>query len=525
MKFIVDTDNVTWRRAEVDEVGLLVDAEVYYRQFYRAALGAKRSILLAGWQFDSDVALLRGEDAEQAPGPVNLIKFLNYLCEQQPDLQIRILAWDFHVVFAAEREWMQKLVFQWRTHKNILFMFDASHVSNGSHHQKIALIDEELVFLGGLDLCDHRWDNTSHKNKNPLRMSRGEPHKPFHDIQAFVRSRSVAGALIELFRDRWRRAGGDELTFLDKPAPDPLPKVDEFLPIASKQITLHRTDPHGSPDGTNMCQEIRDLYVAAFAAAEKLIYLETQYFSSHAISEALEARLREPNRSTLEVVMILNMKAETLKEQAAVGLAQAKELARIRAAAAETGHHVGIYYTLPECQPGETPEQATYIHSKLMIVDDRMMTVGSANCTNRSMSVDTELNLSVETDSPLDELGRSISQIRATLLGEHTGGPDVHMLDGLVEHLDGLADAAARGEVGCPCRLRHNPSPTESERAALAIIDPQALPFDPDAPESLEQDRPLFVGDMSATIEKLLDLVLEDSKAKDKTLGQSESTA
>jgi phosphatidylserine/phosphatidylglycerophosphate/cardiolipin synthase-like enzyme len=525
MKLIVDSENVTWRREEVDEVGLLIDADVYYRQFYRAALGAKRSILLTGWQFDSDVDLLRGEDAEKAPGPVALIKFLNYLCEQRPELQIRILAWDFHVVFAAEREWMQKLVFQWRTHKNILFMFDASHVDNGSHHQKIVVIDDELVFLGGLDLCDHRWDDMSHRNQNPLRVSRGRPHKPFHDIQAFVRSRSVAKALNGLIRARWLRAGGEDLTFLDHPINDPLPGVEELLPLAAKEITLHRTDPHGSPDGTSMCQEIRDLYRAAFAAAEKLIYIETQYFSSHAISEALEQRLRAPNRSTLEVVLILNMKAEKLKEQAAVGLAQAKELARIRAVAAETGHHVGIYYTLPECKPGETPDQATYVHSKLMVVDDRMMTVGSANCTNRSMGVDTELNLSVETDSPLSELGLSILNVRATLLAEHTGGPPVHLVDGLVEHLNGLADAAARREVGCPCRLRHNPSPTEAERAALEIIDPQALPFDPDAPESLEEDRPLFVGDMSETIEKLLDLVLEDSKAKDKSLGHSESTA
>jgi phospholipase D1/2 len=515
---ILDSDNVTWRKDDVEQVGLLVDAESYYRQFYNAALGAKRSILLAGWQFDSDVELLRGEDAKAAPGPSALIKFLNYLCEQRPELQIRILAWDFHVVFAAEREWMQKLVFQWRTHKNILFMFDDSHVDNGSHHQKIAVLDDELVFLGGLDLCDHRWDDRSHRNQNPLRISRGEPHKPFHDIQAFVRSRSVSKALIALFRDRWRRAGGDELTFLDKPAPERLPDIAELLPLAASQITLHRTDPHGSPDGSTMCQEVLELYRTAFAAAEKLIYIETQYFSSHAVAEALEQRMREENRSPLEIVLILNMKAETLKEQAAVGLSQAKEIARLRAAAEETSHHLGIYYTLPECQPGETPQQATYIHSKLMVVDDRMLTVGSANLTNRSMSVDTELNISVESDSALDELGCSISLIRAKLLGEHTGGPDVHLLDGLVEHLDGLADAAGRGELGCPCRLRHHMSPTESERAALAIIDPQALPFDPDAPESLEEDRPLFVGDMSEAIEKILDLVLEDSKAKDKGL-------
>ena len=133
MKFIVDTDNVTWRRDEVEEVGLLVDAEVYYRQFYRAALAAKRSILLAGWQFDSDVALLRGEDAEKAPGPVSLIKFLNYLCEQRPELQIRILAWDFHVVFAAEREWMQKLEIKARSPEQ-----EVQHLSGGNQ-QKVAL--------------------------------------------------------------------------------------------------------------------------------------------------------------------------------------------------------------------------------------------------------------------------------------------------------------------------------------------------------------------------------------------------
>ncbi|HET8936750.1 MAG TPA: phospholipase D-like domain-containing protein [Polyangiales bacterium] len=526
MKSIVDSNNLTWRRHDVETVGLLVDAERYYRQFYRAAMSAKRSILLSGWQFDSDVALLRGEDAEKAPAPVVLIKFLNYLCEQNPELQIRILAWDFHIVFAAEREWMQRLVFQWISHKNILFMFDDSHVENGSHHQKIAIIDDEQVFLGGLDLCDHRWDDSHHKNVNPLRVSRGQPHKPFHDIQAYVRSRGVAASLIELFRDRWRRAGGEDLTFLDRPAPqEAAPHIEELLPLSATTLTLHRTDPHGSPDGHAMCQEILHLYSVAFDAAEKLIYIETQYFSSHAVAEALERRLRAPDKPQLEVVLILNMKAETLKEQAAVGLAQAKEITRIRKAAAETSHKVGIYYTLPDCQPGETPEQATYIHSKLMVVDDQFLTVGSANLTNRSMSVDTELNITVETDSALSELGCSIQQARATLLGEHTGGPDVPMLDGLVEHLDGLADAAARGERGCPCRLRHHPSPTDSERTALAIIDPQALPFDPDAPESLEEDRPLFVGDVSVAIQKLLDAVLEDNTSKEDALSQSESTA
>ena len=29
------------------------------------------------------------------------------LCERNPKLQIRMLAWDFHMLFALEREWMQ----------------------------------------------------------------------------------------------------------------------------------------------------------------------------------------------------------------------------------------------------------------------------------------------------------------------------------------------------------------------------------------------------------------------------------
>ena len=44
----------------VHETGVLVDACDYYRAFYLSALKARRYILLAGWQFDSEVRLLRG---------------------------------------------------------------------------------------------------------------------------------------------------------------------------------------------------------------------------------------------------------------------------------------------------------------------------------------------------------------------------------------------------------------------------------------------------------------------------------
>ena len=105
--------------------------------------------------------------------------------------------------------------------------------------------------------------------------------------------------------------------------------------------------------GPKLCDEILQLHVAAILAAQRLIYLETQYFSSHAICEALEQRMRDAERPALEIVMVLNMRGETLKEQVAVGLAQAQIIGRLRLVASETPHQLGIFYTLPACDAEE----------------------------------------------------------------------------------------------------------------------------------------------------------------------------
>src|SRR6478672_9491811 len=94
-----------WCERPVDRIGLLVDGDDYYRAFYDAAQQAQHYILLAGWQFDSDACLLRGPEAEQAALPVTLKKYLDALCQRNESLRIYILAWDFHAVFALEREW------------------------------------------------------------------------------------------------------------------------------------------------------------------------------------------------------------------------------------------------------------------------------------------------------------------------------------------------------------------------------------------------------------------------------------
>lgn len=64
-----------------DRAGVLVDGADYYRAFYWAARRAERYILMSGWQFDSGVQLVRGDEAA-AGEEVRFLKFLNGLCER-----------------------------------------------------------------------------------------------------------------------------------------------------------------------------------------------------------------------------------------------------------------------------------------------------------------------------------------------------------------------------------------------------------------------------------------------------------
>jgi uncharacterized membrane protein YdjX (TVP38/TMEM64 family) len=60
------------------------------------------------------------------------------------------------------------------------------------------------------------------------------------------------------------------------------------------------------------------------------------------------------------------------------------------------------------------------VHSKLMIVDDELLIVGSANLNNRSMVLDSECNVSIDAGADA-RIRRAIATMRDTLLAEHLG--------------------------------------------------------------------------------------------------------
>jgi len=298
-----------WRVTPADEVSVLVDAEAYYRSFCSAALRARRYIYIAGWQFDTQARLLRPDPAAPPAHPIELLPFLNFLCEATLDLHIYIAAWDYSLVYAIEREWLQKVKFAFQSHPRVHFEFTNHPDPGGCYHRKIVIVDDAVAFLGGLDLCDSRWDTRRHQPNAPERIDlSGRPYKPFHDIQVALRGAAIQ-PLRDLFVADWRRATGQdpgtppapELTSGESEGAEPfvLTTLSGGLGVAlrCRRTAISRTECDDA--GKHSIAEIQQLFERAIGAAERLIYIETQYFTSRTLAEALCHRLADGARSKL----------------------------------------------------------------------------------------------------------------------------------------------------------------------------------------------------------------------------------
>lgn len=426
-----------WKLSRADYAGVLVDGRDYYLNFYNCLLTAKRFVLIAGWQFDSQVRLLRGDDARDAPFSTELLAFLKQRCKAVPSLQIRILAWDYSPLLALEREWMQRIVFDWMTPENIRFHFDGRHPSGACHHEKLVIVDGRVAFVGGVDLARGRWDDRQHDLTNPHRVEKSEPQKPYHDLMAVVQG-PIVSELIAHFRARWVAATDEALALEAVRTPKVPFRSPEALRLPACQVGISRTGTI-TTDPPCSHREVERLHEIAVLSAERLVYVETQYFTARSMHDALVERFRDRRRSPLWVVLMMPRGADTTKEALALGDAQNQLLASLEEHAESSGSKLYVLCSAGRRADGE--RVPTFIHSKVLIVDDRLLSIGSANWTNRSLALDTELNLSWECGNASDPLGRSIAAIRASLLAEHAGIDqqaallDIEQLPQALDHL------------------------------------------------------------------------------------------
>ncbi len=460
-----------WRRARAERFALIVDAARYFASLKAAMIRAERQVLLIGWDFDTRIRLNGGEDARPSGEhwPDRLGAFINALVARRPDLHVHMLEWDLGVVQTLGRGATPLFILDWITHERIHMRLDSVHPLGGCHHQKIAVIDDRLAFCGGIDITVGRWDTPEHRDRDPRRNSPwGFRQPPWHDATAAVDG-AAARALGDLARARWQHATGERLSPPDAASGDPWPEALEPA-FHGVEVGIARTQPAhaGEPEA----REIEAVSLAAIAAARRLVYVESQYLASRRIGDAIARRLAEADGP--EVVIVNPCTAEGWLEEEAMGSARSLILSRLQAA--DRNGRLRVVHPVAE---GGTP---IYVHAKVMIVDDRLLKVGSSNLNNRSLGLDTECDLVLDAADAPDEVAagairEGIRAIRHALLAEHLGRSPAAVAEAETRAGGSMLAAIAASSRPRGRRLVPlEPAPlTEAERALAEarILDPE----------------------------------------------------
>lgn len=420
--------DTVWRRCEAARVAVLNDAAAYFAALRETLLEAQDVVYIIGWDIHSKTPLVGASGRADDGLPEQLGPFLRALVQRRPALRINILVWDFVSFYASEREWNSAAKFTADTDGRVRFHLDATLPFGSAQHQKIVCVDGSLAFVGGLDLTVRRWDTSDHRVDNAMRCDpQRKRYRPFHDVQCLVDG-DVAERMFELAEERWRAAGqqADELRALKSACwPANVPVEAEHLPVG-----IARTDVV-SPAGSTI-REVERSFIAAIRSATSFVYIENQFTSATRMARELAEQMRRvPSLRALIVAPKLH--SSWLESQA-----MQNGRGAFIDCFSEAGVADRIRFVYPVSRSGNK-EAAVMVHSKLMVVDDRILRIGSANLNNRSMGADSECDLIFE--AATEEHRDFISSVRRRLIGhfcgldEHAIAQNEHRLFALLEEV------------------------------------------------------------------------------------------
>jgi phosphatidylserine/phosphatidylglycerophosphate/cardiolipin synthase-like enzyme len=449
-----------WRIARAAKASVIVDAADYFEAARQAMLAAEHRIMLIGWDFDARIRL-RPEEA------MKLGDFVLRLVRRRPALEVYLLRWDMGALKTLFRGTTILTLARWMMHKRIHTRLDGAHPPGGSHHQKIVVIDDCFAFCGGIDMTGDRWDTRGHEDSNPhRRRPGGKPYGPWHDATTALEG-PVAAALGELARDWWKCAGGGEL--------EPVVASTRCWPdglrcqFQGADVAVSRTRPDMPERGG--VREIERLVLDQIEGARRHIYAESQYFASRRIAEAIARRLAEP--AGPEIVLVNPVSADGWLEQVAMDTARA----RLFQALHKRDPH-GRFRLYHPFTAGGAP---IYVHAKIMVVDDRVLRVGSSNFNNRSLGLDSECDVTIDAGLPANAAMRpAIRAMRDGLIAEHLGADPAEVARNIDE--SGSLIAAIEKMRGPGRSLRPYEVPCLNEVEAW-LADNEVL--DPESPEEM----------------------------------------
>jgi phosphatidylserine/phosphatidylglycerophosphate/cardiolipin synthase-like enzyme len=425
----------------------LIHGATYFRILYDtiSKLEAGHWVHFTDWRGDPD-EMLAGPGTEIARVLADAAK---------RGVEVRGLVWRSHPDQAKFSEQENLHLVQTINAAGGEVLLDERVRKGGSHHQKLFLIrrpgneDEDIAFVGGIDLCHSRNDDVTHAG-DPQAWEMNDAYgnrPPWHDVQLEVRGPAITD-LAKTFRERWEdpnpldRKNPLRMVMARKAKspkkPDPLPDMPKDpRPRGPHAIQVLRTYPykrkHPYPFARRGERSIARAYIKALTRARRLIYVEDQYFWSEEVADSLAEALQANTRLHLIALVPLFPEQQGIVSETPERWGQEKALRIIREAG---GDRVALYGVEND------DEVPIYIHAKACIVDDVWAMVGSDNLNRRSWTHDSELSCAVLDDElderePRDPAGlgdgarRFARDLRLTLWREHLGEelPDEELLD------------------------------------------------------------------------------------------------
>ncbi|EKT58118.1 phospholipase D-like domain-containing protein [Providencia burhodogranariea] len=326
-----------------------------------------------------------------------------------------------------------------------------------THHQKVILVDYEdpddaVGFVMGHNSLSTYWDKDSHSETQlPAYLGR-DGNTAWQD-----NSSCVCGAILahinHNFVEAWEKNVGNDaelsqrmsLTESDhKFTEHRMEKinnrlinavtVDGMIPLKKVMAQICRTQPQYNEF------DVLRLYKHTLVRARKYIYIENQYFRYPPfvalLQDAINERVKEGydiEQNPLYLFVVTNSSSdaaihagsyqtykmlEALQRPDMVPNYHRKEHKLGEDDAVVAGAIPGIksHICTLISPDSTTPWRSVYVHSKVMMIDDTFMTLGSSNVNLRSMLFDSEFNIAIQ-DTDMTNI---IPPIRQHLWNMHT---------------------------------------------------------------------------------------------------------
>lgn len=317
-----------------------------WEDIFDAISNAKYLIYIAGWSVYTPITLVRDPRRPKQGGGLTLGELL--IKKANENVKVCMLVWDDRTsieVFKKDglmgthdqetvdyfRKTRVECVLCPRNPddgKSIVQGFEVKYMF--THHQKTVVVDSEgldvaagsavmpksriVSFVGGIDLCDGRYDTQQHSlfrtldnvhkddfhqpNFGGSSIRKGGPREPWHDIHCCLEG-PVAWDVLYNFEQRWQKQVGDKHIYS-------MNELNQFVMAPSEttssedtntwNVQIFRSIDGGAASGFPEAPEkaaviglvsgkdnaiersVQDGYICAIRRAKNFIYIENQYF-------------------------------------------------------------------------------------------------------------------------------------------------------------------------------------------------------------------------------------------------------